>query len=155
MPSLQAMPCASPMPAGLFAEHLPLAVDAAHRHGNPLALVVLRAIVSGRRGRARLHWALGEVEGFSYELQPGGYAVLMPGGSSWAAFHAALTIRSDARGGVLRPGATVDAGLAALEPGMSASGLFAAAAAALYDAETGRRSSAVRTGAGAAPTHVD
>src|SRR3954447_17144010 len=109
-----------PMDAEAFAAHLPLAVDG----GDPLALVVLRGL-AGRRGMARLEAALRDVDGFSYELQPGGYAIVLPGRTAWQAFNAALTLRSSLRGTVLRPGAIIDAGVAVLEPGMDAHALFA------------------------------
>jgi hypothetical protein len=129
-PCMPSSPFDSPMSAEAFAEHLPLAVEG----GDPLALVVLRGI-AGARGTARLKAALRDVDGFAYELQPGGYAVLLPGQTAWQAFNATLTLRGALRGSVLRPGALVDAGVAALEPGMDARALFAAAAGALSAAE--------------------
>jgi hypothetical protein len=144
-PRMPRDPLVSPLPASLFGPHLRVAAESAHAAGEPLSLVVMRGVFGGRRGRERLHAVLRDIPGFAYELQPGGYAILMPGGTAWTAFKAALFVRCDARGGLLRSGAVVDAGIAELEPWMGPEDLFRAAADALYDAED--------TGSGAIRTH--
>jgi hypothetical protein len=47
-----------------------------------------------------------------------------------------VAVRNTARGGLLRPGALVEAGVAVLEPHMTAEELFWAAAAALCGSST-------------------
>ena len=123
-----------PLDARTFAEHLPLAVQSAHDEAHGLALVVLRA-VSGKRGRRRLLEVLREADGFTYELQPGGYAVLMPGCTAEQALDVALELHDGARGGVMTAGALVTAGVAELQHGEDARALFRSAATALSAAE--------------------
>jgi hypothetical protein len=139
---LPVTPLSTPLSAEAFAEHLPVAVEA----GGPLALVVLR-VLGQARSRRRLETALRTAGGFAYELQPGAYALLMPGCSALDAFDAALNLRTGVRGGLLRGGAYVDAGVAALEDGMDARELFAAASCALDRAEALGQGAAIHTGA--------
>ena len=127
---------ASPLAAEAFAADLPLAVAGAHYAGVELALVVLRAN-AGQRGLRRLHDVLRDADAFSYELQPGGYALLMPGAGAWEALQAALRVHVEARGGLFVSGALVTAGVATLEPGEDARELFARAAQALAEAGAG------------------
>jgi hypothetical protein len=122
-------PLRTPMSAETFAEHFPLAVAA----GEPLALIVLRGD-GALRARERVERALCEAPGFAYQLQPGGYALLLPGATAAEALQQAFSIRTALRGALLRPGTLLDAGVATLGPGMGPQELFAAAAGALADA---------------------
>jgi hypothetical protein len=143
---LPATPIANPLSAEAFADHLPVAVEA----GGELALVVLRALGS-HRGHRRLEGALRTADGFAYTLQPGVYALLMPGASAAYALDVALGLRAGVRGGLLRAGTYVDAGVAVLEDGMGPRELFEAAASALATAEAAGEGAAVHTGA---PVHA-
>lgn len=126
---------AGPLPVAAFARDLPLAAAAAGRHGRGLALIVLRHLGRGRHADERARAASRAAPGFAYELEPGAFAVLIPGATVVDACAAAAGIEARAGGGLLRRGVTIDAGIALFVPGAAAQGLFDAAALALARAQ--------------------
>ena len=118
-----------------FAEHLPVAVEAAERLRHPLALLLIGSDARQGRGRARVERALAGVEGSVYALQPGVDAIIATDVDGRGAVATAIWLQWRLAGGILRPGTTISAGIAEQAPGLDAGELFARAAEALKAAD--------------------